>query len=51
VAAWRRGVAVDVIDAAAKQHRPAELVRHIFWGRHDDVAMRFGGGLGLLSPS
>lgn len=27
---------------------PADLVPHIFWGRQDNVGLRFGGGLALL---
>jgi DHA2 family multidrug resistance protein-like MFS transporter len=42
------GVAISAAIYTAAQHLPAQLVPHIFWGRQDNVAMRFGGGLGLL---
>jgi len=42
------GVAISAAVYTAAQHLPSELVPHIFWGRQDNVAMRFGGGLGLL---
>jgi len=42
------GVAMSYAIYTAGEHVPASLVPHIFWGRQDNVAMRFGGGLGLL---
>jgi DHA2 family multidrug resistance protein-like MFS transporter len=42
------GVAISAAVYTAAQHLPADLVPHIFWGRQDNVSMRFGGGLGLL---
>jgi DHA2 family multidrug resistance protein-like MFS transporter len=42
------GVAISAAIYTAAQHLPAQLVPNIFWGRQDNVAMRFGGGLGLL---
>lgn len=42
------GVAMSYAIYTAGEHIPADLVPHIFWGRQDNVAMRFGGGLGLL---
>jgi DHA2 family multidrug resistance protein-like MFS transporter len=42
------GVAISAAIYTAAGHIPAELVPQIFWGRQDNVAMRFGGGLGLL---
>ena len=42
------GVAISAAIYTAAQHLPQELVPRIFWGRQDNVAMRFGGGLGLL---
>jgi DHA2 family multidrug resistance protein-like MFS transporter len=42
------GVAISAAIYTAAQHLPAALVPDIFWGRQDNVAMRFGGGLGLL---
>jgi len=42
------GVAISAAIYTAAQHLPPELVPRIFWGRQDNVAMRFGGGLGLL---
>jgi DHA2 family multidrug resistance protein-like MFS transporter len=42
------GVAVSAAIYTSAQHIPAKLVPRIFWGRQDNVAMRFGGGLGLL---
>ncbi len=42
------GVAISAAVYAAGSHVPADLVPHIFWGRQDNVALRFGGGLALL---
>jgi MFS transporter, DHA2 family, multidrug resistance protein len=42
------GVAISAAIYTAAQHIPANLVPHIFWGRQDNVSLRFGGGLGLL---
>ena len=42
------GVAISAAIYTAAQHIPPHLVPHIFWGRQDNVSMRFGGGLGLL---
>lgn len=42
------GVAISAAIYTAAQQIPANLVPHIFWGRQDNVSMRFGGGLGLL---
>jgi MFS transporter, DHA2 family, multidrug resistance protein len=42
------GVATSAAIYTAAQHIPAQLVPNIFWGRQDNVAMRFGGGVGLL---
>jgi MFS transporter, DHA2 family, multidrug resistance protein len=42
------GVAMSYAIYTAGEHVPPDLVPHIFWGRQDNVAMRFGGGLGLL---
>jgi DHA2 family multidrug resistance protein-like MFS transporter len=42
------GVALSAAIYTAAQHVPAQLVPHIFWGRQDNVSMRFGGGIGLL---
>lgn len=42
------GVATSAAIDTAAQEIPDDLVPHIFWGRQDNVALRFGGGLGLL---
>jgi DHA2 family multidrug resistance protein-like MFS transporter len=42
------GVAISYAVYTAATHVPADLVPHIFWGRQDNVALRFAGGLGLL---
>ena len=42
------GVAISAAIYTAAQQIPPELVPRIFWGRQDNVALRFGGGLGLL---
>ena len=42
------GVAISAAIYTAAGHLPPELVPQVFWGRQDNVAMRFGGGLGLL---
>jgi len=42
------GVALSYAVYTAAEHVPADLVPHIFWGRQDNIAMRFGGGLALL---
>lgn len=42
------GVATSAALYTAAAHIPASLVPNIFWGRQDNVAMRFGGGVGLL---
>jgi DHA2 family multidrug resistance protein-like MFS transporter len=42
------GVAISAAIYTAAAHIPAHLVPHIFFGRQNDVALRFGGGLGLL---
>jgi len=42
------GVATSYAIYTAAAHVPANLVPHIFWGRQDNVSLRFGGGLGLL---
>ena len=42
------GVAISYAIYTAGAHIPPQLVPHIFWGRQSNVAMRFGGGLGLL---
>ena len=42
------GVAISAAIYTAAQHIPANLVPHIFWGRQNNVSLRFGGGLGLL---
>lgn len=42
------GVAISAAIYAAGSHIPAEFVPHIFWGRQDNIALRFGGGLALL---
>lgn len=42
------GVAISAAVYAAGSHLPASVVPHIFWGRQDNVALRFGGGLALL---
>lgn len=42
------GVAISAAIYTAAQALPPELVPEIFWGRQDNVALRFGGGLGLL---
>lgn len=42
------GVAISAAVYTAGTHIPASLVPDIFWGRQDNVALRFGGGLALL---
>lgn len=42
------GVALSAAVYTAAQHAPASLVPHIFWGRQDNVSLRFGGGVALL---
>lgn len=42
------GVAISSAIYTAAQSLPEDLVPEIFWGRQDNVALRFGGGLGLL---
>jgi len=42
------GVAISYAVYTAATHVPANLVPHIFWGRQNNVALRFAGGLGLL---
>lgn len=42
------GVAISYAIYTAGAHIPPSLVPHIFWGRQDNISMRFGGGLGLL---
>lgn len=42
------GVATSAAIYTAAQEIPDDPVPHIFWGRQDNVALRFGGGLGLL---
>lgn len=42
------GVALSAAIYTAGAHIPADLVPHIFWGRQNNVALRFGGGLALL---
>ena len=42
------GVATSAAIYTAAQHLPPELVPDIFWGRQDNVSLRFGGGIGLL---
>jgi DHA2 family multidrug resistance protein-like MFS transporter len=42
------GVALSAAIYAAGSHVPPDLVPHIFWGRQNNVALRFGGGLALL---
>ena len=42
------GVALSAAVYTAGTHLPANLVPHIFWGRQDNVSLRFGGGLALL---
>jgi DHA2 family multidrug resistance protein-like MFS transporter len=42
------GVAISAAIYAAGTNIPPGLVPHIFWGRQDNVALRFGGGLALL---
>lgn len=42
------GIAVSAAIYAAGANLPADLVPHIFWGRQDNVALRFGGGLALV---
>jgi DHA2 family multidrug resistance protein-like MFS transporter len=42
------GVAVSAAIYTAAQNIPPDIVPNIFWGRQDNVALRFGGGLGLL---
>lgn len=42
------GVAMSAAIYTAAQDLPPDLVPDIFWGRQDNVALRFGGGLGLL---
>ena len=42
------GIAITYAVYTAGEHIPADLVPHIFWGRQDNVSLRFGGGLALL---
>jgi MFS transporter, DHA2 family, multidrug resistance protein len=42
------GVALSAAVYTAGTHLPANVVPHIFWGRQDNVSLRFGGGLALL---
>jgi MFS transporter, DHA2 family, multidrug resistance protein len=42
------GVAVSAAVYTAGTHLPTTLVPRIFWGRQDNVSLRFGGGLALL---
>ncbi|HET6509137.1 MAG TPA: MFS transporter [Baekduia sp.] len=42
------GVAISAAIYTAAAHVPPHLVPHIFFGRQSNVALRFGGGLGLL---
>lgn len=42
------GVAISYAVYTGGERIPANLVPRIFWGRQDNVSMRFGGGLGLL---
>jgi DHA2 family multidrug resistance protein-like MFS transporter len=42
------GVAISYAIYTAAGHIPATLVPDIFWGRQDNVSLRFGGGLALL---
>jgi len=42
------GVAISAAIYTAAQQIPPNLVPRIFWGRQDNVSLRFGGGLGLL---
>jgi MFS transporter, DHA2 family, multidrug resistance protein len=42
------GVAISAAIYTAGAHVPAHLVPHIFWGRQDNISLRFGGGLALL---
>lgn len=42
------GVAMSAAIYTAAQELPDDLVPDIFWGRQDNVSLRFGGGLGLL---
>jgi MFS transporter, DHA2 family, multidrug resistance protein len=42
------GVALSAAVYTAAEHLPASLVPRIFWGRQDNISMRFGGGVALL---
>ena len=42
------GVAISYAVYTAATHVPANLVPHIFWGRQNNVALRFAGGVGLI---
>lgn len=42
------GVAISAAIFTAAAGLPRSLVPQIFWGRQDNVSMRFGGGLALL---
>jgi MFS transporter, DHA2 family, multidrug resistance protein len=42
------GVAISAAIYTAASHIPAHLVPHFFFGRQNNIAIRFGGGLGLL---
>lgn len=42
------GVAISYAVYTAGTHIPANLVPHIFWGRQDNVGLRFAGEVGLL---
>jgi MFS transporter, DHA2 family, multidrug resistance protein len=42
------GVALSAAIYTGASHIPAHLVPHIFFGRQNNISLRFGGGLGLL---
>jgi len=42
------GIAISAAIYTGAQRLPPELIPEVFWGRQDNVAMRFGGGVGLL---
>jgi MFS transporter, DHA2 family, multidrug resistance protein len=42
------GVAISYAVYTAATHIPPNLVPHIFWGRQNNVALRFAGGVGLI---
>ncbi|HEX5533083.1 MAG TPA: MFS transporter [Actinomycetales bacterium] len=42
------GVAISAAIFTAGTNIAPDLVPHVFWGRQDNVALRFGGGLALL---